>query len=500
MKRLLFLLCFCVISLQANYSWTPETQLSDPTYETDSSSVAVDSNGNAVAVWRAFVPPNPPTQPFTALVIQAATKLYGQPWSAPEIISPIIELTSSPMVHVDSQGNAVAMWITYNMGQSFLRSATKLFGQPWSASDQVTGSSFPGVANFVMDPNGNVTAIWYSQVSSNFIVYASERSLLGAWPATPTTLSTSQAIYPQIGIDANGNVTATWEDSQNIVFARKPFGSLIWGPVMTVYGGGGAFAPMISVNREGDAAIIWSGYAGVAASYIPFNQAAQPPQTFPGSSTNPNSRPNIGLDNAGNAIAIWYESNGNNVSSIKLSGQPWGAPSIFASPGSDDRVLININACNVTLIALDSVQVASGVIGSSFSPLYSVSEGSSTAIDQSPCGYAMIVWQGNNGTPSDTEASEGFIFPGVTSFYGFQKKNDFGTLSEYQNHLYWTRTPTQNLSGFQIYRNGSPIATVKANENKYIDLRQKKNVPVQYGITVIDSEGGQTSQTFTTVP
>ena len=162
-----------------------------------------------------------------------------------------------------------------------------------------------------------------------------------------------------------------------------------------------------------------------------------------------------------------------------------------------------MNPCNLTLVAFNGnngVEVSSGTIGSSFSTPFLISAGGSPAIDQNPCGHAMILWEGNDGNPTDIEASEGFTFPGVTSFFGFQRKNSFGSVSEYENRLKWTRAPTQNVSGYRIYRNGIPIATVKAREDDFTDVRQKKNVPVQYGITVMESNGAESSPTIITVP
>ncbi len=490
MRKLFLLLFFAISSASANFSWTPTVTLSDPTSQTDSPSVALDANGNAVAVWRALLLNG-------ELIIQAATKLYGQPWSAAETISPLGELTGAPLVHVDANGNAVAIWITSAGGQS-IRSANKLFGQPWSAVDLVPGSAAGVDFDFAVAPDGNVTLMWGTSPANT--VLASERTLLGAWSAVPITLSVGMAFLPQVGVDASGNIIGTWQEDTNILFARKSFGSLVWGPVLTAYGLGGAGEPMISVNLAGDAAIIWSGTAGVGAVYVPANQAADPAQIIPGSSTDPDSRPNIGLDNNRNAIAVWFDNSNVNLSSIKLFGQSWSTPSLFASPGAQIRPSIDVNDCNLTLISFQGSQgteVTSGIIGSSFSAPFLLGGDSlsgAAAIDQGPCGHAMALFEGS------ILASEGLLLSNVTSFSGSQRKNNFGTLSEYENRLRWTINSTLGVAGFQIYRNGSPLAFVKANKDKYVDPGQVKNEPVQYGIASVDSQGAETSQTIITVP
>lgn len=486
MKKLLCLFAVILSYASANFSWTPPVTLSEPGTSVMGSKVALDPAGNAVAVWRSEL--------GAEIVIQAATKLVGQDWSAPETISVPGELTDAPNVKVDAAGNAVAIWVT-NFGSGSLRSANKLFGMPWSAPDLVPGSENGAVdCDLAVAPDGKVTIVWFRSPTNR--VFASERDLLGPWPPVPTSLSIGDAVYPRLGMDAVGNVIATWEKSTNILFARKPFDSAVWGPTLTAYGLGGAFAPQISVNLAGDAAIVWSGTAGVGAVYIPANQLADPAIIIPGSSTSPNSRPNIGLDNNGNAIAVWVD--GGVFFSTKLFGQTWSTPTVFGTEGQLGVPSVSVSSCNYTLISFSGAQgatVRSGIIGSSFSAPYVLGGiGADTCVAQNPCGNAVAVFEGS------TLASSGLLFSNVTSFVGVQRKNQFGTLSEYENKLLWTIDNDFSVAGFRIYREGVPIAFVKGNKRKYIDTGRVKNVPVQYSIASVDSLGAETSQTFVTVP
>ncbi len=492
MKTLSCLLLICS-SLFANFTWTPDVQISDPSVQGEAPNIVLDPNGNAVAVWGIY------NYSLGQLVVQAATKLYGQPWSAPETISNPVELSAEPLVVVDPNGNALAVWGSNN---GILHSSTKFFGQPWSPQDSVPlgGSGAEGF-DLVMDMNGLATLIWYEQTFMvGFKVYASEKPLGGSWDAVATLLSGSGgAIYPAVGIDAAGNVTGTWEDSQNIVAALKPFG-MGWQPTTTIIGTGTSFAPQISVNPQGDAIVIASGYTGVSTAYKPFGGPWQPYETIPGSSTDPDSRPVVGIDHNSNSIAFWSGM----VSTTKFGGQPWGPISTFASGYGP---VISTDGCNLTLIAWSGagVEVSSGIIGGSFSTPFAITGGNASSLAVSPCGHAMVGVLGGggqiNGQPSTAaHAIEGFEFSGASSFSGFQKKNDFGTLSEYENHLQWVLPTQGNINSFSIYRNGTFLTSVKGNKREYIDPDQLKGVPVEYGIAAVDANGAETSQITTIVP
>jgi hypothetical protein len=490
MRWFILLICSC---LQANYTWSPPVQVSDPTYESYAPSIAIDPQGNAVAVWTTY------EQSMGLLVVQASTKLYGQPWSAPQIISIPGELSSYGAVKVDSQGNAVAVWGA-NVGGNGIRSATKLFGQAWSVPDLVpTINGGIGYA-FALDNNGNISILWYEQIPMvGFQVYSSERTLSSMWSPALRMSPSNSAIYPNIGIDANGNVIGTWEDGQSIVAASKPFGMAWELPAQIIIGTGQSFAPGISVDAAGNAMVTASGYVGATAAYKPFNQPWQPYEVIPGSSTDPDVIPGVILDNQGNAMAFWGTNSGYDTS-IKLSGQSW-SPTPSQNPGY--LVGTGINRCDQVLLAveLNGLQVTSGTIGQPFSPLFTIgSNGGPTSVGINPCGHVILLTTDNIGMPTGIEAFEGFAFTPTMTVGGFQRKDDFGFVVEYENVLKWTVSSTQGLSGFVIYRNGIQIATVPVSKTSYVDVQQPKGIPIIYGITVLSNQGEQSSPFFITIP
>ncbi len=80
-----------------------------------------------------------------------------------------------------------------------------------------------------------------------------------------------------------------------------------------------------------------------------------------------------------------------------------------------------------------------------------------------------------------------------TNLQGKQKKNDFGFEYELYNQLIWTPSPSPEISGYFIYRDGKKIATVDAATYTYKDHNRKKRVAYAYAVTAFNSAGSESS-------
>ena len=80
-----------------------------------------------------------------------------------------------------------------------------------------------------------------------------------------------------------------------------------------------------------------------------------------------------------------------------------------------------------------------------------------------------------------------------SNLQGKQKKNDFGTAYELYNQLTWTSSPSPEVIGYFIYRDGQKIATVNASTYTYQDHNRKKGVSYTYAITAFNSAGNESS-------
>lgn len=76
---------------------------------------------------------------------------------------------------------------------------------------------------------------------------------------------------------------------------------------------------------------------------------------------------------------------------------------------------------------------------------------------------------------------------------GKQKKNDFGLQYELYNQLIWTPSPSTEVVGYFIYRNGQKIGTVNASTYSYQDHNRKKGVSYLYAITAFNTACNESS-------
>lgn len=73
--------------------------------------------------------------------------------------------------------------------------------------------------------------------------------------------------------------------------------------------------------------------------------------------------------------------------------------------------------------------------------------------------------------------------------HGEQKKNDFGLGYELYNQLSWAPSPSAEITGYVIYRDGEKIGKVDASTYTYIDSHRKKGVAYTYLVTASIADG-----------
>lgn len=90
-----------------------------------------------------------------------------------------------------------------------------------------------------------------------------------------------------------------------------------------------------------------------------------------------------------------------------------------------------------------------------------------------------------------------YLSPGVleppSNVQGNQKKNSFGFEYELYNHLSWTASPSPEVAGYFIYRNGIKIASLDASAVTYDDHNRRSGVSYHYEITAFNSVGQESA-------
>ena len=138
-------------------------------------------------------------------------------WQAPIDLSVAGQDAESPEVALDPQGNAVAVWERFN-GTNFIvqgavrPAASGVWQTPLDLSVAGQSAELPKVA---LDPQGNAVAVWQRFNGTDEIIQGAVRPAgSGVWQA-PIDLSVAgqDAFEPQVTVDPQGNAVAVWERS-----------------------------------------------------------------------------------------------------------------------------------------------------------------------------------------------------------------------------------------------------------------------------------------------
>jgi hypothetical protein len=175
----------------------------------------VDGLGNAIVVWERREPCEYAEIEFSRYTI--ATGL----WTDPDLSASRISLGSRPDLAVDAQGNAVAVWLFdagYAVGASQYSAASGM----WSAGRFLTASVKAGGSpvRVAMDAAGNAFAIWRLATNLNWGVYVNRYSAAddewgGGATLDPSRIPTGGglALAPSVAVTPSGDAIAVWTNN-----------------------------------------------------------------------------------------------------------------------------------------------------------------------------------------------------------------------------------------------------------------------------------------------
>ena len=328
--------------------------------------VAVDGQGNAIAVWQRF--------DGTSSIVQAAVLAVGGSFGAPQDVSAAGQHAYDPQVAVDGRGNAIAVWSASN-GTNFIvqaaaRAAGGSFGVPQDVSAAGQDAGFPQVA---VDGRGNAIAVWSRFDGTNFIMQAAARVAAsrrcrryftpkrGGSFGAPQDLSAAgqDAFNPQVAFDGQGNAIAVWHrfdaGTNTIVqaaarvaasrrrrryFTPKRGGSFGAPQDLSAAGQSASFSE-VAVDGRGNAIAVWRRFDGtntiVQAAVRAAGGSFGAPQDLSAAGQKAGF-PEVAVDGRGNAIAVWQRFDGTNFivqAAVRAAGGSFGAPQDLSDAGQD---------------------------------------------------------------------------------------------------------------------------------------------------------------------
>jgi hypothetical protein len=283
--------------------------------------VALDPNGNAVAVWQV-------DRLGGQYDVWAATYTRAGGWQAPAPLdSDFAGSTSAPSVAIDASGNAVGVWVRSTGDRSTIAAARYTTTGGWGAVTRIDDDSvgYPSAPQVAMDPDGNAMAIWNGDDGERGNAFANRFSVDGGWgsPENIDDRAPGFADGHRIAMDANGNAIAVWRQEEE---GQEAYASRIWsnrftptsgweaGPsrIESLDGSGQSRAPAISMNAKGRAVVVWQRWdeqAQEGAIWANRSDSASSWATAVPVETDYIERydaePDVAIDPSGNALAAW---------------------------------------------------------------------------------------------------------------------------------------------------------------------------------------------------
>ncbi len=211
---------------------------------------------------------------------------------------------------VNSGRGAFSGWCSVSLGELSL---------PGESGEQDDES--PGVA---LDRAGDAFAVWEHFDGTNFVVQSAVHPAGATKFSAPVDVSLPQstahedAVGPRVAVDAAGDEIVVWalgggSDGQHwaVQAAARPAGAARFGAPLELSVAGQNQDPQVAVDQAGDAVAVWQRFDGasafVDAASLPAGTSTWSTVELAGAA-DPSS-PQVALDAAGDAVAVWNDTN-----------------------------------------------------------------------------------------------------------------------------------------------------------------------------------------------
>ena len=301
--------------------WTGISWVTTPTLDSlpgDASEVRVASNsaGVAFAVWRQF-----DSIGDYSIFASRYDPLTGT-WGAAASLETSIDDAFIPDIAVDSAGNAIAVWRQIESGAGESIWANRYTGSSWGIASAIdilpgplanTGQAFD--PSIDMNSNGDAVVVWRQFDGFYFTVYSARYSPITNWGLAGAIESrTNDAFAPHVGMDAAGNAVAVWthyDGSSRSVLANRYVTGTGWlteAAIEPTFGDAGHVR--IAVDWLGNAVAVWEQYDGgrfnVWSNRYVFGAGWMAPILLEGGGEDA-VLPEVAVDIAGNGLAVWRQ-------------------------------------------------------------------------------------------------------------------------------------------------------------------------------------------------
>lgn len=306
----------------------------DDADDAHSQQIAIDNNGNALAVWQ--------QSDGTRFNIWSNRYTVGSGWGLAELI----ETDNSgharrPQIAIDAAGNALAIWEQYDGTRNNIWSNRYTAGSGWGTAELIESNNAGGAVKpqIAVNSAGDALAVWEQSDGTRNNIWANRYDVVGGWGTAELieTQNVGDAYNQQIAIDAAGNAMAVWRQWDGIRFNLYTNRYTVadgWGTAELFVGS--AFIPRIAMDSIGNALIVWVQFDGALDSMWANRYTAASgwgtPELIETLDAGAASHQQIAIDAAGNAMAVWRQIDGpleNILFNRYTTGSGWGTAEVI---------------------------------------------------------------------------------------------------------------------------------------------------------------------------
>lgn len=293
----------------ADTGWddSPDTVYSSA-YEINELKVAIDDEGNAIALWKEWV--------TTTNVVRASYYEYGNVWGPADLVRPDPSPAASSLrIAMDDSGNAIAVWIQDEGSYDSVFANRYRDGVGWGTTPDLLENQ-PGetsLLNIAMDIDGNALVVWRQFNTTDYNVRYNTFNVTDGWGVSdifPDTLYFFTSL--ELAGDGDGNAMAIWcyyNTTNYDLYYRSYTAGIGWQSIGQIEDSSDSPSyPEIAMGGNGRAIAVWQQSDGLfqhvfASRFIPGSGWGSPERIE--SNLGNADHPRIAMDSSGNALVVW---------------------------------------------------------------------------------------------------------------------------------------------------------------------------------------------------
>lgn len=273
--------------------------------------IAVYADGKALAVW---------TQSDGTRKNIWANYFDGSAWGTAQLIETDNAGNADvPQIAVDGDGNAIAVWAQLDGTRKNIW-ANRFNGSAWGTAQLIENydawsAEYPQIS---VGADGSAVVVWYQYDGSNYNIWANHFDG-SAWGTAQTIESeASNGFNPRVAVNSSGRAVAVWRmGSSNDNIWANHFDGSAWGTAQLIEDDAeSARDPRIAIDAEGRALAVWM--QALPSPYRirsnRFDGSTWGSDQLSGNASGYAQSPQIAMNSEGFAWAVWTQDDGSGYS------------------------------------------------------------------------------------------------------------------------------------------------------------------------------------------